>query len=553
MPHKLFLFLLFIGFPFLAQAQSNNHDFHIFELGKEIELPDSIQSKIASDFNSAEETLLQWFAKDGFLNAEINTPSPQKAEITRGCQFSLNQINITYSGAIDSSFTQNTGIKYTQKILEDRISALVFDLVEKGYPFAKSEIIQFKPDNGNCSVTVDLGIETGERARTSNIYFSGARSNSQGYLQKISRFRAGQNITPNYIRYLRTNLNSSELFNSVGKGQVFLREGEPVIVFDVEERSLNQFDGLLGYVPDAAGNGQIVGDVQLSLWNVVTQGNGFNFQYQRLRPEVSELDLGVSQDWIGNIPVGISAGFQLYQNDTTYQSRDFELGGYYRITGGFKLTGGVGFQATTSGANVPVIVEPDGRKRTARLGFDYINLDNLDVPTKGSRLNVSLGIANKDLEEDSAGSFIQNTLHFQANNYIPIFQQSVIATSLNGFLLESDKVTINDLIRFGGANSLRGYAEDQFRAGTMLWGDIEYRFLLNRSSFLFAFGAAGGYHRPKLLTETTSNFQTTDYLFSTGFGLSYQTRIGRLKFTYAISPEESIGNGKVHFGIRTEL
>ncbi len=134
-----------------------------------------------------------------------------------------------------------------------------------------------------------------------------------------------------------------------------------------------------------------------------------------------------------------------------------------------------------------------------------------------------------------------------------MFEKSVIATSLNGFLLESEKVTTNDLIRFGGANSFRGYAEEQFRAGTMFWGDLEYRFLLNRSSFLFAFGAAGGYHRPKLLTETTSDFRTTDYLYSTGFGLSYQTQIGRLKFTYAISPEESIANGKVHFGIRTEL
>jgi outer membrane protein assembly factor BamA len=120
-------------------------------------------------------------------------------------------------------------------------------------------------------------------------------------------------------------------------------------------------------------------------------------------------------------------------------------------------------------------------------------------------------------------------------------------------LLEAYRVTFNDLIRFGGANSFRGYAEEQFQAGRLLWGDIEYRFLLDRNSYLFVFGAAGRFHRPKLLTETSNQFQTTDNLYSTGFGMSYQTRIGRLKFTYAISPEESIGNGKVHFGIRTGL
>ena len=307
-------------------------------------------------------------------------------------------------------------------------------------------------------------------------------------------------------------------------------------------------------MPDATGNGQIVGDVELSLWNVLTQGNGFDFRYQRLRPETSQLNLGASQDWIGDIPIGISAGFQLYQNDTTYQSRDFDLDGYYLLNTGLKLIGGVGFQSTTSGNNLPMVIEPDGQKRTARLGFEYTNLDRYDAPTSGSSVRLMLGIANKDLADDSSTTFTQNILEFTARNYIPIFEKSVIATSMHGFLLESDKVTTNDLIRFGGANSFRGYAEQQFRAGTMLWGDVEYRFLLNRQSYLFGFGAVGGFERPKLLTEPNNDFRITNkYLFSTGFGLSYQTQIGRLKFTYAISPEESVGNGKVHFGIRTEL
>lgn len=316
---------------------------------------------------------------------------------------------------------------------------------------------------------------------------------------------------------------------------------------------MNLFDGLLGYVPDAAGNGQIVGDFELSLWNVLAQGNGLNFEYQRLRPETSELKLNASQDWIGNTPIGLSAGFQIYQNDTTYQSREIGMDGYYRISGGLKITGGIGYEATTSGTSNSFIIEPDGRKRTANLGFEFSSLDNFEVPTSGNRIRVSYRISNKKLEEDSTGSFVQNSLEMEAQQYFPLFERSVIALTMQAFILEADRQTINDLKRFGGANSFRGYAEEQFRAGRLLWGDVEYRFLLNRSSFLFAFGAVGGYHRPKLLTEAGNSFQITDYLFSTGFGLSYQTQIGRVKFTYAISPEESVANGKVHFGIITRF
>lgn len=546
-------FILLVLMPVLAFAQTDDSQFKVYEDGVQIQLPDSVQSQIMADFNSARQTLLTWLTAEGFLNAEIDSMEQKRAQVTRGCEFQLNKISVQYRGGSEGQQVIKPNIRYTQKALQEEIKALISELTASGYLFAQSNILQFTLDAESCSVSVALEIITGSKAEASGIYFSGAENNSEDYLNKISRFRPGQAITPDYLQFLRANLNNSGLFNTVGEGQVLLREGEPVIVFEVQERSLNRFDGLLGYVPDAAGNGQIVGDVELSLWNVLTQGNGFDFHYQRLRPETSQLNLEASQNWIGNIPVGGAAGFQLYQNDTTYQSRDFDLTGYYLLNSGFKLIGGLGFQSTTSGNNLPAVVEPDGQKRTARLGFEYTNLDRFDVPTSGSSIRLMFGIANKDIADDSSTAFTQNVLELTARNYISIFNQSVIATSLHGFLLESDRVTTNDLSRFGGANSFRGYAEEQFRAGQLLWGDVEYQFLIDRQSYLFVFGAFGRYHRPKLLTETNNQFQLTKNLYSTGFGLSYQTRIGRLKFTYAISPEETIGNGKVHFGIRTEL
>lgn len=550
---KAGFFSLLIFLPLLACGQNSSTDFRVFEGGKQIQLPDSVEKQLMQKQNPVKQTLIRWLTAEGFLNATVDRVRENEAFVTRNCQFELNEIRVTYTGEIDSLVTIQADIPFSDQALRTEVTARIYELEGQGFPFAEATIISLNPDSANCTVDVEIEVETGVRIEQSEIYFSGAETNSQDYLKKISRYTSSGVVTPDYLRYLRSNLNSSGLFNAIEPGQIYLRNGEPVIIFRVEERSLNQFDGLLGYVPDAAGNGQIVGDVELSLWNVLTEGNGFDFRYQRLRPETSQLNLGASQDWIGNIPVGISVGFQLYQNDTTYQSRDFELDGYYLVGAGFKLIGGVGFQSTTSGNNLPMVIEPDGQKRTARLGFEYTNLDRYDVPTSGSSVRLVLGIANKDLSEDSSSAFTQNILELTARNYIPIFEKSVIATSLHGFLLESDKVTTNDLTRFGGANSFRGYAEQQFRAGTMLWGDVEYRFLINRQSYLFGFGAVGGYQRPRLLTETNNDFRLTKYLFSTGFGLSYQTQIGRLKFTYAISPEESIGNGKVHFGIRTEL
>lgn len=551
--HRILLCLLICLLPASSFAQQTADEFRVYEEGSEISLPDSVQQKLTKNQEAVDEILLKWLADQGYLSATVSSIGEQYAEIKRNCAYQLNQIMVSYADSLQADSLIDVNVKYTRDLLKDKIEALLEDLGNQGYPFAKAEITALSPNEENCTLQGNLTIDKGEKASISGIYFSGNKTNSKDYLTKISRFEAGRTITPGYLRFLRNNLNSSELFHFVSNGQILLESGKPVVVFEVQERAMNVFDGLLGYVPDATGKGQIVGDITLSLWNVFTQGSGFNFEYQRLRAETSELNLEVSQDWIGNIPLGLSAGFQIYQNDTTYQSRDIELNGHYRISGNLKLIGGINYEATVSGDDRLNIVEPDGRKRTANLGFQYSSFDNYEVPTSGNRIAVTYGIANKNLEKDSTGSFIQNSLRVNAAQFIPIGNASVVALSAQTFLLEADKVTTNDLIRFGGANSFRGYAEQQFRAGKLMWGDLEYRYMLDRSSYLFTFGAVGGFHRPKLLTESDSRFKNTDYLYSTGFGLSYQTRIGRLKFTYAISPEESLGNGKVHFGITTQF
>lgn len=535
----------------LVYAQEG--DFRVYEGNSEITVPDSVQQKLSDKTINPEIHLLQWFAADGYLNATIDSLTQNSAIVTRNCAFNLKDLRWRYSGIRDSVIVQNIQRPYSKKQLQWIIGSHLIELAEKGFPFSKAEITQVNPQYDECTVSVELIVEKGIRATSTDIFFTGLTTNSKEYVKKVSRYQEGQVITPQYLRLIRSNLYSSGLFNFAGEGQILLRDGQPVVVYEVQERSMNRFDGLLGYVPDVNGNGQIVGDVELGLWNVLTEGNGLNFQYQRLKPETSELDVSVSQDWLGDIPIGLSAGFGFYQNDTTYQSRQFEFGGSYRLSGGLRLIGGIELQSSISGTNITAIVEPDGSKRTGRLGFEYSNLDRYDVPTSGHAFSLSYGISRKDLKDDSVGVFVQNSLDLEARQYITVMARSVIALSMQGYFLEADRVTLNDLFRFGGANSFRGYGEEQFRAGQLLWGDVEYQFLIDRQSYLFAFGAYGAYHRPKLLTESNNNLKVTKSLYSTGFGLSYQTRIGRLKFTYAISPEESLANGKVHFGIRTEL
>ncbi len=543
----LIILILFINsLSILAQRVTS-----VTENGNYIKLPKTLLQDLATNPESNKQIILEWYASNGYLDASIISITDSQFDVIPGCRFQLSKL-IILGDDFDRYSLTDVGY-YSSTILKQNIEDLLSGLESDGYLYSSIEIESIDQISEACSVSITLKIDKGRKWVSEKILFPGANFNKPSYLQRISRYSDSLLITSIILNDLKSNLEASELFEEVADPAVFIENEKAVIVIGLRERVLNQFDGLIGYVPNANGEGQIVGDMKLSLWNVLNQGNGFNLEYQRLKPETTRLKTNISQDWIGAVPVGLGFNFNIYQNDTTYQTRNISLDSYYLVSQGLRLTSEIGQINSTSSNSAPLILEPDGKKQYAEFGFRYSTLNNFDVPTSGFEFNIDFGVANKSLEIDSISTFSQRYIHSEASYYLPLTNKSILAFSSQVYFLNSNRVTENDLIWFGGANSFRGYSEEQFRASRLVWGDIEYRFLTNRSSYLFAFGSIGGYYRPKLVTETDDSFLVTDYLYSTGFGISYKIKIGRLKFAYAISPDENIGNGKIHFGIITRL
>jgi hemolysin activation/secretion protein len=141
-----------------------------------------------------------------------------------------------------------------------------------------------------------------------------------------------------------------------------------------------------------------------------------------------------------------------------------------------------------------------------------------------------------------------NEIHFESQYYQPITSRWILVPRINAQAVQSDVYFDDQLIRFGGALSMRGFREEQFRANRLVWTDIEGRFLLDRFSYVFLFGATGYFSAPDQQGIPFSTIQST-VLNSAGFGLSYRIPLGMLQFSYAVSTQSSLSNGMVHFGI----
>ncbi len=543
----LFSLVVLISIPGIGFAQERS--IQVLENGE-------ISRSIILSKENQESTIQQltaFYTDKGYFDVQISSTDEEPIQVKTGLRYRIR--SLAFELEVDSVFVayEITGEFYSKELIEKRINEEYLKTVEEGYLNAKVSIEEVNLDSLSKTVSITAKKICGEQIRVSKIIFKGNRISSQRYLSRLAQMEDSLVASKENLEQIRRNLSSSELVEEVSDPVIYEESDNYVVLFEVKEQNLNQLDGLIGFVPDETGKGQIVGDLDISLWNVLREGNTFELQYQRLKPETSRLNLGISQDWIANIPLSIGMDFSFYQNDTTYQTRNIGLSGSYFLNSEFSIKSRIYSQSSISGSTSNFSKEPDGKKQGGDLGFNYSKLDRREVPTSGFSLDVIYGVANKDIEDDSALAFRQQRLETKVNGYIPLFEKSVLATSINGFYMIGDQFTESDLVRFAGANSLRGYSEEQFTASELLWGDIEYRFLTDQYSYLFLFTAAGFYKRPQLYSEIDNSFTQKDFLYSGGFGLSFRTAIGRLKFTYALSSTETFGNGKVHFGISTGL
>lgn len=536
-------------------------------------LPGEVGTEILNYDTDSEITgfINSWLVDKGYLDAASDSISTEGEQlqiyVTEGCRYRLEDVYIEVTGDETASDIETViygtayqGSVFTTDLIGQISAGWLNELEEEGYYLGEFQIEEVRKNSDNCSISLNATVTAGERLTVHGVRFESLTRNDPEYLKRVSGIRVGERMTPGLLERGQQNLINSGLFDDVSRGELILVNDEAFALYRVEEQQLNFFDGLIGYVPDAAGLGNIAGYGDILLRNTIAEGNLLELRYEQLQPLVSKLNIRAEQQYPGGFPVRIGGMLNFTQQDTSYLVRNTELNTGYRIFPGFEIIGHV--RAERSSVAEPgtgtALLSVNSRANFYGLGFNFRNTDRYRVPTRGyhSRVMLERGrrfINDDRFVDDDQLSFTQSILKADVRGYIPVGPRQVLAPRLNAMFLESSEYLITDLFRFGGAETLRGFREDQFRASSVVWGELEGRYLLDRNSFLFLFGAYGIYNRPQLINEATDQLAITDNLTSFGFGLAFQSPLGIIKFSYAISPDEDLANGKVHVGITAGL
>ena len=561
----------FLLLPGTVLAQVQEVSVYSTQSEREFKLPTDIVTAIRSDQNESSFASVaeRWLVNEAYLDATVDSISSNRDLIEifvhEGCKYSLSDLTIANKQTIESavdivSSDESTyfGRAFTEDLIRDISDNWLAEFERFGYYLAEFRILSVVKNSNRFTVDIRADLMPGEKIQVEGVRFNGVQRNSPDYLRRVAGIADGETLSPALLERGRQNLINSGLFEEVGEGELIFVDDTPVVLYEVSEQQLNYFDGLIGYQPDPSGSATIAGYGDILLRNTIADGNVIDLRYEQLQPLVSKLNVSAEQQFLGGLPLQVGAGLNFTQQDSSYLVRDFKLSGGYRLLPGFIITGTVRAErssVTESGVSTEAI---DSRANFYGIGFNLRNINRYRVPTRGYESMVMLErgrrfINDERFQSETGRSFSQTIFRTMIRGYIPVGSRQVLAPMVSTLFLESPHYLVTDLFRFGGAESLRGFREDQFRGSSVVWGELEGRYMLQQNSYLFLFGAYGFYERPQLINEESDDLAFKDRLTSLGFGLAFQSTLGIIKFSYAVSPNENLANGNIHVGIRAGL
>lgn len=490
-------------------------------------------------------------------------------KIDEGKQVKLGEIIITgnnvFSEAqIKSSFDTKVGDVLDNATLNNDIKYLLDEYEKKGSLFTKVYVddISIYDENITPKIRIKISIKEESSIKISNVRIKGNTDTDDNVIIRELKLDKNMTVTREDLQNMKFRLERLNIFESVDPPSIYTltNKNESGLLINVKEGNTNTFDGVIGYVPPAGENesGYFTGLINLSFRNLFGTARRLDARWQQETKSVQELEFKYGEPYFFGLPLNLSAGFLQRIQDTSYTRRKFDAKGDILLTDKFTL----GFSAGIDRVIPPedtlaLFTVADSRILYAGTEIRFDSRDNFYIPNSGIlyRALYTYGdkkIYNKTASSSSDGqSFSLQRYSMDIDVYFSFVKRQSLLVRLFAGQVESDRLEDADFYRVGGIKNIRGYREEQFRASRFTYGTVELRYAFTRKSFAAIFADPGYYYRPE---DPVNNIPKQEgFLFGYGLGIRLETAIGVIGVNYAISKDDGILDGKIHFGLINEF
>lgn len=558
MPVKFLLCIIIIGLSISSNLYGQSLYLNI-EGNSEIETKaiDSIayQKKFENYLNLQNEieNFKKKLLKKGFIESELIHLKKQN-DSTYAALFHLNDyyemVRVYYDGAFDRTnlklipaAVSDLYFEIKMVDLENALSTLNAEISNQGDPFSTLQLTDIKKSTDGLLYANMMIVEKNQR-NIDSIIIKGYEKFPKSFVRHYLKIKQNQPFNLKTIQDKTSDLENLQFANQIKTPEVLFTKDSTILYIYVEKQKSNAFDGFLGFGTNTETNKiEFDGYLNLNLINNLNYGESFRLLYKSDEGQQQTFDVKARLPYLFGSPIGTELGLNIFKRDSSFvtvaQSARLE----YQMHPKHQVAIGINALTSTNLLDIGTPLIADFKSTFYTLNYQHLNAQKFDRLFPINFLfDITAGFGNRTFEavDESQTKFDLNTFKiFNLND------KNSVYVRLNTGILVSDTYFENELLRFGGINSIRGFEENSLLADLFSVINTEYRYRVSNSLYVHSVIDAA-YFENQL-------FDTQEKLFGFGFGFGLLTNAGLFKFNYTSGKSENqnfkFSDSKIHISL----
>ena len=422
--------------------------------------------------------------------------------------------------------------------LEKKLEQLSKFLSSQSYPFAVLQLQNIRPINKQ-DLSANLIINKGSQRQLQDIKILGYEKFPNAYLKHFLGIKIQSPFNLERIQSNMKLLSQLPFVQQKRPAEVMFTKDSTAVYLYLEKTKSNRFDGFLGFGSNQnTGKLEFDGYLNLDLINNLNFGESLKINYKSDEIDQKTLDIALQLPYLLGTAIGSTINLNIFKKDSTFTTAQQAVKLYYQINQTQQIGIGIRLQqSNTLGNNISVLAE-DFDSHFYDLSYRFTKRQKKEnlFPIK-TQLEMSLAFGKRN----GTNSMKQRYSRIKGQHTLNLNTKNSIFLKLHLEELESDQYLLNELLRFGGITSIRGFRENSIYAKRLGLLCSEYRYRLSPDLFVHSVIDTGYF-------QDSSN---ADYqIFGFGFGFALRASGGLLRLTYANGKIENtpfdLSQSKVH-------
>ena len=393
-------------------------------------------------------------------------------------------------------------------------------LSKEGFPFAK---VSFKNHDLSQSsfIRSNLNIDYGSRRYLDKIIVKGYEDFPENFTKNIFKINKNRFFDIDKATKQSKLIDNTNFARNIKEPEILFTNDSTSLYLYLEKIRRNSFDGFISFDSEEnSGKINIQGYAKISLNNTFNSGEKINFDFKSQKNQDRSLNSNFIFPYFLGSAFNLKYSLNLIQKDSSYTSNENSIDLELNLN---KVKVGIGFQKNESYSDSQIEFVENFKSKLFNVSSEYFisDLDDKLISEK-FKLLVKYGSGKKNQLNNETRLNKYKLELFKKFNFSSRFK---LQSSIVREKIKSKNLVNNELIRFGGSESIRGFDDNSIFADGYTLLSTNLNFYLNDTIYIYGIFDLANY--------TNSILDLDQDVYSGGIGFSTLTENGVISINYS--------------------